>query len=221
MRNINTLTPREYILYNLFYAITAMIWYRAILFAALPWTTISWSKLILWIAVIVLTACGCILTFRKRRNYISLLANILLPYEIYTVFVYNTYIPKLVWGVTIFSIIISAAFFILAIAPDKQAAQREPAAFERHLKHGLLGARTIAAVCMLILLLPLGTKLLFGHGLINTTIPPVRSASQAGDWTVKNNIDTVRLLKEEDWSKLDTQEKLNVLGVILNIEIRY
>jgi len=64
-------------------------------------------------------------------------------------------------------------------------------------------------------------RLVFGHGIISTTIPSVDAASKASEWTIKNNIDTVCLLREEEWSKLDAQEKLDVLGVVLNIEIRY
>lgn len=37
----------------------------------------------------------------------------------------------------------------------------------------------------------------------------------------QNNIDMVRLLREEEWKELSPQQKLDVLGVVLNIEIRY
>ena len=222
MKNRNTMKPREYILENLFWAVTAMIWYRNILFVALPRITVMWSKIILWAAVFIFVALGCLLTFKKRRNNVSMIVNVLLPYEVYTVLAYTTYIPNLVWGTVVFSIVLATAFFLLAVTPDKQlTANRKIPALERRIKHGLLGARTIAAICMLILLVPLGVKLIFGHGIISTTVPSVDSAAKANEWTVKNNIDTIRLLREDDWSNLNTQEKLDVLGVVLNIEIRY
>lgn len=56
---------------------------------------------------------------------------------------------------------------------------------------------------------------------MTTKTPLVSDASEAEEWTVKNNIDTVRLLREEEWKELNPQQKLDVLGVVLNIEIRY
>ena len=221
MKNINTMKPREYILDNLFWAVTAMIWYRNIFFVAIPGITIAWSKTLLWLAVLVFVSLGCFLNFQKRRTNVSMIVNILIPYELYTVLAYNTYIPQMVWGSIILSGILSVAFIFLAISPDNQPTQRRTPRFKRRLKHGLLGARTIVAFCMLILLVPLGARLIFSHGIISTTVPPVDTASKASEWTVKSNIDTVRLLQEESWSKLSTQEKLDVLGVIVNIEIRY
>lgn len=221
MKKRNTMKPREYILENLFWAVTAMIWYRNIFFVALPGITITCSKLLLWLAVLVFVAIGCAITLKKRRNNVSMIVNILLPYELYAVLTYNAYIPKLVWGSIIVSALLSIGFILLAITPDKQQTKSKARGFERHLKHGLLGARTIASVCMLILLVPLGVKLIFGHGIMSTTVTSVDSASKASEWTVKNNINTVRLLREDEWSTLDTQEKLDVLGVVLNIEIRY
>lgn len=221
MKNGNTMKAREYVLDNLFWAVTAMIWYRSIFFVALPGTTITFSKILLWITVLVFIAGGCGITLKKRRNNVSMIANILLPYELYAVLTYNAYVPKLVWGAIIVSALITIGFILLAITPDKLQTKSKAHGFKQRLKHGLLGARTIAAFCMLILLVPLGVRLVFGHGIISTTIPSVDAASKASEWTVKNNIDTVCLLREEEWSKLDAQEKLDVLGVVLNIEIRY
>ena len=98
MKNRNTMKPREYIFDNLFWAITAMIWYRNIIFVSLPGIPVVWSKCILWFAVFTFVALGCVLTFEKRRNNVSIIVNILLPYELYTVLTYYVYIPKLVWG---------------------------------------------------------------------------------------------------------------------------
>lgn len=221
MKNRNTMKPREYIFDNLFWAITAMIWYRNIFFVSLPGIPVVWSKCILWFAVFTFVALGCVLTFEKRRNNVSIIVNILLPYELYTVLTYYVYIPKLVWGAIIFSAITSIAFLLLAIMPDNQSSKKKAPNFHRRLRHGLLGARTLVAFCLLALLVPLGVRLIFRHGLISTNIQSVSAASKASEWTVKNNIETVQQLREEEWSRLNTQEKLDVLGVVLNIEIRY
>ena len=85
MRNTNTIRPQKYIGDHLLWLITAMLWYRGVLFTAIPGMTVKQSKIILWISALVLVAFGYIITMKKRRNNLSLFTNILLPYELYAV----------------------------------------------------------------------------------------------------------------------------------------
>lgn len=221
MRNMNTMRPQKYIGDHLLWLVMAMIWYRNVLFTALPGMTVKQSKIILWISALVLVAFGCIITIKKRRNGLSLFINVLLPYELYAVISYRTYLPRLVWGSVLFGCILSLAFILLGLLPMAHSAQQSAARRKRQVVHSLLGARTITALCILILIVPVGVSNVFGLGLLTTKTPLVSAASEADEWTVKNNIDTISLLREEAWEKLNPQQKLDVLGVILNIEIRY
>ena len=158
---------------------------------------------------------------KKRRNNLSLFTNILLPYELYAVVTYRTYLPRLVWSSVLLAGILSLAFIVLGTLPAAHSEQRSAAGWKRQTVHSLLGARTITSVCILVLIVPIGVSKVFGLGLMTTKTPLVSDASEAEEWTVKNNIDTVCLLREEEWQELNPQQKLDVLGVVLNIEIRY
>lgn len=217
----NTMRPQKYIGDHLLWLITAMLWYRGVLFTAIPGMTVNQSKIILWISALVLVAFGYIITMKKRRNNVSLFTNILLPYELYAVVTYRTYLPRLVWSSVLFASILSLAFIVLGTLPVAHSEQRSAAGWKRQTVHSLLGARTITAVCILVLIVPIGVSKVFGLGLMTAKTPLVSDASEAEEWTVKNNIDTVRLLREEEWKELNPQQKLDVLGVVLNIEIRY
>lgn len=221
MRNINTISPQKYIGDHLFWLIIAMALYQGALFTAFPGMTVRQSKMILWISAFALAAFGYIITMRKRRNDLSIFINVILPYELYAVITYSTYLPRLVWGFVLFAGILSLAFIVLGMLPMPGSEPRDAEGWKRQVIHSLLGARTIAAVCILILIVPIGISNIFGLGLITPKTPPVSSSFEAEEWTVKNNIDTVRLLQKEEWSELNTQQKLDVLGVVLNIEIRY
>lgn len=221
MRNTNTMRPQKYISDHLFWLITAMIWYRSVLFTAVTGMTVKQSKIILWIVAFMLVVFGYIITMKKRRNDLSLFTNILLPYELYAIVTYCTYLPKLVWSSVLLASILSLAFIVLGMLPTAHSEQRSATGWKRQAVHSLLGARTITAVCILILIVPIGISNVFGLGLMSTRTPLVSDASEAEEWTVKNNIDTVRLLREEEWKELNPQQKLDVLGVVLNIEIRY
>lgn len=217
----NTIHPQKFIGDHLLWLITAMLWYRGVLFTAIPGMTVKQSKIILWISALVLVAFGYIITMKKRRNNVSLFTNILLPYELYAVVTYRTYLPRLVWCSVLLAGILSLAFIILGMLPTAHSEQQSAEGWKRQIVHSLLGARTITAVCILVLIVPIGVSKVFGLGLMTTKTPLVSSASEAEKWTVKNNIDMVRLLREEEWKELSPQQKLDVLGVVLNIEIRY
>ena len=220
MRDKNTLEPMEYIESNLFWVALTMFWYRSIFFVSLPGRTAVWSKNFLWVIVAAFVAGGCSLTFKERRNYLSTAITVLLPYELYTCLSYVDCVPKSVWGAVIISVIVTTAFFLWPIVQRILPTRKKPR-HERRTKRGLLEARTIVAVCMLYLLVPLGVRLLYGGGVLSTTVDPVRNASEASEWTVKNNIQAIQQLREETWSKLDVQERLDVLGVVVNIEINW
>lgn len=221
MKNRNTMQERKYISDHLFGLVMAMIWYRNVLFTALPGVTVKQSKIILWISALVLVTFGCIITMKKRRNGLSLFTNVFLPYELYAVVSYRTYLPRLVWTSVLLSCILSLAFVILGIFPTAHSEPQGAKSRKRQVVHSLLGARTITAVCILTLIVPVGVSNVFGLGLMTTKTPLVSAASEAEEWTVKNNIDTICLLREEEWKELNPQQKLDVLGVVLNIEIRY
>lgn len=213
--------PARFIIDHLVWLITAMIWYRNVFFAVIPGMTVRQSKMILWISVLILTALGCFITIRKRRNALSVFVNVFLPYELYAVVTYRAVLPRLVWSSVLLSAALSIAFLVLGALPAQNNDQKHAGCWKRQIRHSLLGARTITAFCMLILMVPLGIRLVFGLGLMNTDTPPVAAAAEADEWTVKNKIDTVCLLQEEKWAELNEQQKLDVLGVVLNIEIRY
>ena len=118
-------------------------------------------------------------------------------------------------------IVVSLAFIVLGLLSTTRADRQDAEQWKRQVNHSLLGARTIAAICMLVMIVPIGIRMILGLGLMHTNTPSVTTASEAAEWTVKNNIDTVRLLQEEEWMTLSAQQKLDVLGVVLNIEIRY
>lgn len=117
--------PQKYIGDHLLWLITAMLWYRGVLFTAIPGMTVKQSKIILWIFALVLVAFGYIITMKKRRNNVSLFTNILLPYELYAVVTYRTYLPRLVWCSVLLAGILSLAFIILGMLPTTHSEQQK------------------------------------------------------------------------------------------------
>ena len=206
---------------HIFWLVITMIWYRNIFFIALPRISVVWSKMILWVVVIALSAIGWLSTAERKRNNLSLAVNMLLPYEVYTILAYHVYLPWFVWISVAISGIAVILFFGLVMSSPIKNHSRKRAIIQRRLKYVFLTSRVIVAVCLLLLIVPIGLRLIFGHGLLETNITPVSASKENEEWTVQNKIDVVRLLTEEEWAQLNEQEKLDVLGVITNIEIRF
>ena len=221
MKNNNTMSPREYLGNHIFWLLIVMLWYRNIFFISLPQISVALSKMILWIFAIVLSTIGWLTTAKRRRNNLSLAVNTILPYEVYTVFAYHSYLPWLVWISIVISGIAVIVFFCLVMSSPIKNHSRKNVIIRRRLKHVFALSRVLVAVCLLLLIVPTGLRLVFGHGLLETNVAPILTSRENEEWTVKNNIDVVCLLTEEEWAQLNEQEKLDVLGVIANIEIRY
>lgn len=83
-------------------------------------------------------------------------------------------------------------------------------------------ARTSSAfaVGMMVIMLPM-----FLHGVLGTTLFKATVRATAGDTkevqTISNNMKTILMLQEDEWIKLSTQEKLNVIQTVANIESYY
>lgn len=215
MNNKNTIQPDIYIYKHILWSVLAMIVYERVFFTALPGKTTAWSRVFLVIFVIVLAAVGILLTFKKYKNNVNVAANILIPYEIYTVIAYFPYIPRMVWIFIIISILIVSALIILSKIKTNKSTKRRTHSFYQN----LIASKTAVAFCMIIFLVFLGARVLSGSIIAEPS--PIGTSDTADEWTVSNNIDTVLLLQDNEWTKLNNQEKLDVLEVIANIEIQY
>lgn len=66
----------------------------------------------------------------------------------------------------------------------------------------------------------IGVNGIFGNNIPASSVPAI-SNDHSNPQTISNNIDTVLLLQEKEWSILTTQEKIDVLQTVANIEAHY
>ena len=92
MKNKNTIAKGTYIIDHIFWTLISLVWFNNSLFRCIEGWTYSDSRLFLWFSLAISMVSGMLLTWKKRRNKLSLLVNILLPYEFYSLVV--LYIEK-------------------------------------------------------------------------------------------------------------------------------
>lgn len=72
----------------------------------------------------------------------------------------------------------------------------------------------------MVIIFVIGFRGIFGDNILNVSTPAT-SHNQSSAQTISNNIDTILLLREDEWSTLLVQEKLNTLQTVANIEAHY
>lgn len=221
MKNKNTINLLEAVANHVFWILLAMLWYRAVFFIALPRISATWSKAILWSLVVVLSTAGWLSAAETERSTVSLVTDALLPYELYTVLAYHVYFPWLVWiSIAISGIAVIILFGLVMFSPVRDHSRKQ-SIIRRRLRHAFVVSRVMVAACLLLLIVPIGVRLVSGRGVLETNVKSVPANRESDEWSARSNIDVLRLLEEKEWKQLSGQERLDVLGVVLNIEIRY
>ena len=219
--NRNSKSKAGFLISSIFWFLLAMYGYRQILFCELPGLSEAISIRVLWIGASLLTVVGTLIAFTRRRNGISIAANVLLPIGIYSCIAYYRFLPKSVTCILLIAAVLSLAniFLVLRYSDSKSAKQ---ISLKDRIVHGLSGSIIIVAFSLTVFLVGLYINFVTSHQLFNSDTEPITSLDDAAsEWTIKNKIDTVKLLQEDEWEKLDVQERLDVLATVVNIEVEY
>ena len=222
MTDNNSMEKIEYILSNIFWSFITMIWYRSLLFIPLNDYTVGTSKKVLWTLIATMVLIGMLITFKKRRNYLSLVINILFPFEIYAIASYLDFFNTWVKTTVIVASVLAFLFFSLVVFRKMSSRRKNKTLIiKKRLKHAFLGARTIAVICLCAFIIPMGVNAFVGRDLYQSNTGDTIVLNEAEEWTIANNIDTVLKIKPDIWKTLSVEERLDVLSVLKNIEIRY
>ena len=207
MTNNNTMSKGCYLFEHIFWGILTLIWFNNILFRNIEGLTYDQSRHFLWCTIILSLTVGAAITWKKRRNNLSLFVNVIIPYELYSL-------------VIAVSLLLSIMYVVLVLKPKIRAKARKEAVIKARLVRSFLGTRTVVACCLSIMVLVLGVSSFFGVLFFSPSENPVNRSSGEGV-TIAKNIEVVSLLEEKEWSALSTPAKLNVLQTVVNIETYY
>ena len=153
----------EYIFKNAIWVLISMVCYKNYLFRCLPGLSLKNSELAMWALVILFTSSGILLTLPRRRCRMSVVINILLPYEIYSVLAYGSEMSTLAAvsiGASLLLAFIYNFVYILHASGDRSQNER---IFREKVKLTFLGSVATFSICMLIFFIPLSATALFGN----------------------------------------------------------
>lgn len=221
MHNKNTLTLFEYLLLNFWTGMATITWYVQFLYIPLERYTERISMTLFWCLFVLLLSMGVLATYQRRRNWVNVAVNILLPLHIYTFLSYGNRLgPWIKWAVAVASILTVLFFGVVFSERKPQKTKERKRLICRKVRHSLLGARTIFTFCLCILLVPMLFGFFTGNKATSSQVSAI-SLSDLEQWTIDNNMETVLKIKPENWETLSSEERLQVLNVLKNIEMRY
>lgn len=220
MTNNNTMSKGCYLFEHIFWGILTLIWFNNILFRNIEGLTYDQSRHFLWCTIILSLTVGAAITWKKRRNNLSLFVNVIIPYELYSLVAYYHTVCIFTWSLIAVSLLLSIMYVVLVLKPKIRAKARKEAVIKARLVRSFLGTRTVVACCLSIMVLVLGVSSFFGVLFFSPSENPVNRSGGEGV-TIAKNIEVVSLLEEKEWSALSTPAKLNVLQTVVNIETYY
>jgi predicted SprT family Zn-dependent metalloprotease len=210
----------EYIFDNAFWAVVSVISYRNLLFRSIPGRTLNFSQAVLYGLVVLLVTMGVVLTVSRSRRSISVLVNIITPYEVYSIIVFAKDM-KILAAVSVCSaLLLGIAYLALVMSHRTPNRARRARILRLRFRAGVNGSRTLAAACMAIFIIPMGFNALFG-GTMAFKSTQAQAPTLYSDCTIEDNIDTLSNMRQDVWDTLNMSEKTDTLQTVANIEAAY
>lgn len=226
MRNVNTMGQLEYVWENVYWSFLVFLLYRNLLFLPLFTFDYRQSSLLLVSSVIFGVSVGILLTYKHRRNHVSLVCNVILSYGVYYILsLWFVDRSLLVYFATI-AVVLAASYAALVIGTYTIGRVRSKidVSIWKCLSSVLLNCRTLVAFVLFSSICFFVAKPLLGFPVLEIQEDIVildNVGSQPEGETISKNMEAVLLLQEDSWAKLDATERLDVMKVIADIEANY
>ncbi len=225
----NTMDHKEYVMNTGFWIFMLYVWTRVFAFRTLKDMGMASSHLVLLGIILSVAALNFLISHNFARNERGVIMTTVLGYGIYTFLCYSRYLTNVCKYILIAAAIAIIAYliFMLVYKVKPNAIERvlgieisKKKALRVKLRRSYLGVRNIMAIAggSLILFIYVSTNFLGG---LMTTKEVKGTAVYGDEYALAENMDMFLLLQQDEWEKLNTQKKLDVLQTVLNTEGRY
>ena len=220
MKNKSTKSLGTYLFDCLFYMVICMIWYKHLLFRCLPGRTYAESRSVLWVMIgLFIVICAFIFNRYMRTGW-TVVTALAVPFGLYTVLIYTKTVGNWMQIVLAFSGAFTLLYILCLMTRKIKNCRNKRKVIKRRLYHCCMVSQFIMAITLLMIMGTIGIQRVFGDNILNSSVLATTN-NQNIPQTISNNIDTILLLQEEEWMKLTTQEKLDTLQTVANIEAHY
>lgn len=220
MKDKSNMSLIGFITEGIIFMFITMITYKNAFFRCLNDLSYNESSALLWIILVAFVLLHGILIFKYHRTGGTVAISLLLPYGIYTILAYKETIGiqiKVVLGV---SFLLALLYIFLVMFRKIKNQEKKAQIYKNRAYRCLIMTYKFVGIGMAVIMLPLLLQSAFGVVLFKPSVKPALQDT-VSESTIQNNIDTILLLQEQEWQKLTTKEKLDVMQVVANIEANY
>lgn len=216
----NSMIKKEYIKEHVIWSLLVFLWFRSLLFRCIPNYTYTESLVgFLIISVCVMTV-GITVSWKRNRNYINVIENILLSWGVFVCITYMELYKKrftyMLFVLVVVSLILS---IIVLFRRIKRKDERQKIMMRRIENVAALWKRN-AAIGSLIIMVPVAvSSLLYGTVLNSNKVEVVKVYGD--EHSLKANIEVISDIEPSRWETLSIEDKLLVAQKIVNCEARY
>lgn len=211
-----------FVLLTIIDAMIAMIWYKIFLFRSLPDMMLEESKKFLWGMIVISILLETFVFYRRERKIWNKSICLIIPFGIYTMITYWNTRPMLIKAALTVACVFGVIGSVLCLS--RRIKERDKRKRRRMIRVRMYKCicffRVSIAIAMAVVIGVLSCQIIFGDGVVN----PVEVKASLGTdekQTIKQNIDIIQYLQEDEWEKLETQERMEVLQCVANIEASY
>ncbi len=216
----NTMNKSEYIKENIIWNLLIFIWCKSLFFRCLPGISYFESVLVLLGIAVLVIGFGIALTWNWGRNYRSVVENIIMTWCLYVVIAYADVFRKRMMIIAIVTTMITLLMTLMIVARRIRRKDKKKQIIRRRVRNTVALWRRNTAVASLVLLVPIGATVMFNGTVLTSS--EVEVIEMYGDeHSLSANIEVISNIEPSRWSKLNMQEKLDVLQKIINCECRY
>ena len=202
-----------------FWAVLSMLWYKITLFRC--WTNMSYeeSQKILWGILIVMVILGAFIIGYGNNEWTTF-KTLAIAYGSYTILTYGEVIRGRVNVILGISIIIASVLAVMIVFRKIRPGWNKRRIIRKRFRKCIYVYCSSIGIGMEILLFTMICSLVFGNSLFQPSIKST-NADTLEEQTIANNMETLLFLQEEEWKKLNIEEKLDIMQTVANIEASY
>ncbi len=208
----------DYVAGVLLWTFIIMCWYEKFVYMPIPGVPDGRSYKIYLIIVAGVVIVNLLITYRWYRNMLGLVTTVLLPFGVYTFIAYRTVMPVLFTTVFIVAMMLSSAYIAYAVMVHSRCINPRRVR-EIKIKKTFVVVKAIAAYAGAVLIAFTATRLILpynGYWQTQNT-----QFAYTDEYKMDNNMDTIMLLREDEWQNLSVSERVDVLQCVSHIEGRY
>ena len=214
----NSMSIKEFVLQHLIWSLIAFIWYRMI-FRCIGNMTLFVSELVLFGMVALISTVYGVFECRSRRNGFSIFINLITGFGLYTISTYYSIHKELIHIIFFIAILFSAVISIYIMRKTYKYKKTIQKALKRIIR-SLALCQIVFGMGMLLVLTIVCSSVLFSFRVEQFNTYPVGERVM-GESFVENDVETIALLAENNWTDLSLQKKIDVLQAIANNECNY